>query len=61
MSDEHHDPPDPHPTAAEDAEYPKTLYHPTQGTHIVKNANEEARMGEGWSETPFGPPPQRPH
>jgi hypothetical protein len=61
MSDEHHDPPDPHSTASEDADYPTEMYHPTQGTIIVHNANEKARLGEGWSDTPFRPPPVRTH
>ena len=60
MSDEHHDSPDPVPTAVDDAEYPTEMYHPSGEVVMVRNANEKARLGEGWSETPFGPPPQRP-
>ena len=36
--------------------YPKALYHETEGTRIVKNEAEHDAIGDGWQESPFGPP-----
>jgi len=36
-------------------EYPKWVYHETEGSQIVNSAEEEAALGAGWSASPGGP------
>jgi hypothetical protein len=41
-------------------EFPKWKYHPTLGSKIVKNAEEEKALGKGWYNNPneFPKPPE---
>ena len=41
-------------------EFPKWKYHPKLGNKIVKNAEEEKALGEGWFNSPNFPPPPKP-
>ena len=38
-------------------EYPRMMYHQTQGHKVVQNELEEKQLGKEWQRTPFPPAP----
>jgi hypothetical protein len=38
-------------------DYPKWLYHPTQGPRLVQDAAEARKLGDGWSDKRVEPAP----
>lgn len=41
------------PAPGQPIEYPKHLYHLTQGSRVVGCKEDEDNLGEGWQEKPF--------